>query len=113
MNESRLPRVCLFRDLHLFLNTELVLTCKQKRRFSRFNWVYQFNTFLSKIDEEDMWYHMQAEFWEAKRLELTERLTLHHKNCVLVSLAKSKSIQVNLPRLASSPLPGYLATRCK
>lgn len=113
MDESRLPSVCLRRDVHLFLNRINNPSDKQMARMSKFNWVWQLNCFLVKIDEQDMWHTLEGEYWELRKEFLISKLRSYCKECDMAAANQSDSIQIKIPRQLNDAVGRYLVARCR
>lgn len=96
MDQSRLPSICMRREIYLFLNKTPGMTAKEERRFIKFNWVCQFNEMLDKIGMGDMWLNLNATHWEGKKHEMIERLTMYLREKYLLSLQNSSSMQLKV-----------------
>lgn len=111
MDQSRLPRICLMREIQIFMKRDKFMTLKAKKRFGKFNWVWQVNDLLEKIDEEKMWCNLEASHWESRRGNLIEKLSVFWREKDLQSYHASINLQLKISRSMEIREFSYLHSR--
>lgn len=102
MNDHRLPKICLLRQLQLH---------NEGRSITKFNWVSQLSDMLKNIHREDIWDSVDPEVWRGLRSSLIEEYAYFLRTSDLTRFSISNSLQTRITFAHDGGLPIYLASR--
>lgn len=105
MPDHRLPRRCFNRPLLAFRRGN------GRGSDSKYNWIAQMDSFLSKIELSHMWNSLDAAYWSSMQEQALRAYENYLKAGDLANFATSSSCQLAIPRSLSSKPAAYLTQR--
>lgn len=102
MDDHRLPKICLLRQMELFRADRYVL---------KYSWVAQLDVMLRRIDRGDLWLSADPSAWASLRALMTAEYATCLRLDDMARMASSTSLQNRMQLSHTGDLPAYLAAR--